>query len=114
LENSKAYKHRRIGGRAGKMRLAHHIIWENAYGPILKGFEIHHIDHNKQNNDLENLICISKFDHQKFHSPNFTRVDNKWYRICPDCRQLDLFKIRNRPLCDVCRARRARIERRSK
>lgn len=107
-----SYLHRRIGGRKGKLRLAHHIVWENAIGPIPKDHEIHHLDHDKKNNDIENLICITASEHQKLHSSNFGRLNGKWVRICPDCRNIDISFIR--PLCDSCRARRARIERRIK
>ncbi len=107
-----AYKHRRIGGRAGKMRLAHHIIWEKANGPIPENMEIHHIDSNKQNNDLENLMLLSVSDHQRIHSPYFALLDGKWARICRYCKKIS--KINERTTCDDCRARMARIERRSK
>lgn len=110
-KSNKAYRHRQIGGRAGKLRLEHHVVWETANGPIPDGFEIHHIDHNKQNNDLENLQLLSASDHQRMHSPNYALLDGVWVRICPDCRRINVSFIR--PLCDSCRARRARIERRA-
>lgn len=92
------------------MRLAHHIIWEEANGPIPEGYEIHHIDHNKQNNDLENLKLLTTSDHQRTHSPHFGKLNGEWVRICVDCREIGKPKVR--PCCDDCRARRARIERR--
>lgn len=105
-----SYKHRRIGGRAGKMRLAHHILWEEANGPIPDGYEIHHLDENKQNNDLENLVCLTVADHQKMHSPYFGKLNGEWVRICKRCKTVGAPKVR--PTCDDCRARMARIERR--
>lgn len=47
-------------------------IWEAAYGPIPKdsegrSYEIHHIDGNRKNNDLSNLMCVSIEDHYKIH-----------------------------------------------
>ena len=94
------------------MRLAHHVIWEAANGPIPKGYEIHHIDHDKSNNDLDNLLCLSKSDHQKTHSPHFAKLNGHWVRICKFCRTVDGPKTR--PVCDPCRARMAKIERRNK
>jgi hypothetical protein len=35
------------------------IIWENAYGPIPKGYAIVFADGNKQNFDLNNLIMVT-------------------------------------------------------
>lgn len=109
---NKSYKHRCIGGRQGKMRLDHHIVWEAAYGPIPEGYQIHHIDHNKKNNDLDNLALLTVSDHQKTHSPHFGLLNGAWVRICRFCRGVDKPKIR--PICDECRARMARIERRTK
>ncbi len=106
-----AYKHKRVGGRKGKMRLAHHLVWEAVNGPIPEGFEIHHLDHNKQNNDIENLKLVTRADHQKIHSPHFALLNGNWVRVCTDCRTIGAPTIR--PCCDVCRARRARIERRT-
>lgn len=47
-------------------------IWEAAYGPIPKdehgrSYEIHHIDGNRNNNDLSNLMCVSIEDHYNIH-----------------------------------------------
>lgn len=108
-----AYKHRRLGGRAGKMRLAHHIIWEAVNGPIPARHLIHHIDHNKQNNDVENLQLVTTSEHQRIHSPYYGKLNGTWLQICPDCKGIDAVP-RRQPTCDGCRARRARIERRQK
>lgn len=32
-----------------------------------KDFDVHHIDHNRENNNIENLIAIPKKIHQKYH-----------------------------------------------
>jgi hypothetical protein len=47
-------------------------IWENINGPIPiddKGrtYEIHHLDGDRTNNDIENLVCISIEEHYKIH-----------------------------------------------
>jgi hypothetical protein len=47
-------------------------IWEAANGPIPKddqgrSYEIHHIDGNRKNNDLSNLMCVSIEQHYKIH-----------------------------------------------
>src|SRR5210317_705630 len=44
-------------------------IYENYYNlKIEKGFEIHHIDGNVDNNNIENLICLPKKFHQCLHN----------------------------------------------
>jgi endogenous inhibitor of DNA gyrase (YacG/DUF329 family) len=51
----------------------HYIkIWIRANGPIPKdnngiSYEIHHIDGNRNNNSLDNLICVSIEEHFKIH-----------------------------------------------
>ena len=47
-------------------------LWEQAYGPIPKddegrSYEIHHIDGNRNNNSLENLMCVSIEEHYLIH-----------------------------------------------
>ena len=43
-------------------------IWKKKYGKILKGDVIHHIDGNKLNDNIENLVAISVSEHMKLHS----------------------------------------------
>ena len=33
---------------------------------------IHHLDQNKENNDILNLICMTESDHHSWHSRNLT------------------------------------------
>jgi hypothetical protein len=49
--------------------LLHRDIWKFYNGEILEGFEVHHKDHNSLNNDISNLECIHKDEHQKLHVP---------------------------------------------
>ena len=46
-------------------------IWEAFNGEIPKGYEIDHIDNNKQNNKLSNLQCISMQDNRKRRDHSF-------------------------------------------
>lgn len=44
-----------------KTVLVHRLVWETLNGKIPDGFEIDHIDTNKDNNELKNLrVCTSK------------------------------------------------------
>lgn len=104
-----AYLHKRIGGRKGPMRLAHHIIWEEAYGPIPDACQIHHIDNDKQNNHLDNLLCLSVSEHQRMHSPYWGLLNGVWTRVCADCREIG--KEGKSSICNDCRAKRERIRR---
>lgn len=42
-------------------------IYINAFGNILEGFEVHHIDHNPYNNEISNLVAIPKKLHNDWH-----------------------------------------------
>jgi len=41
----------------------HHLVWEEAHGPIPKGYKITFLDGNKQNCVLENLALITNAEH---------------------------------------------------
>ena len=45
--------------------LEHRLVWEQNNGPIPNGFQVHHKDHNKENNNISNLECYSNSKHQK-------------------------------------------------
>ena len=45
----------------------HREVWKKFTGEIPKGFQIHHKDGNKENNEIENLECLSSKEHAKRH-----------------------------------------------
>lgn len=45
----------------------HRKVWSDAFGPIPKGFQIHHINGHKLDNSLDNLQLMSHSEHAKFH-----------------------------------------------
>lgn len=51
----------------GDRGLLHRAVWESTKGRIPDGFDIHHIDHDKTNNDIANLECLSKADHARLY-----------------------------------------------
>lgn len=52
----------------GKRERLHCYVWRKANGMIPNGFAIHHKDENKNNNEIENLECISASAHMALHS----------------------------------------------
>ena len=46
----------------------HRVIWEKHHGKIPEGYVIHHIDGNGHNNDVSNLMCLSKSAHRSLHA----------------------------------------------
>lgn len=47
-------------GRDGKWQRYHHIVWENAHGPIPDGYMVMFLDKDRTNFDLDNLQLVSK------------------------------------------------------
>ena len=57
----------RCTARAQGKTYMHRDVWEKANGPIPRGKHIHHVDEDKGNNDLSNLVLLSDWEHQKYH-----------------------------------------------
>ena len=53
-------------GKPHRKRL-HVYVWEKANGEVPKGYDIHHIDHDKSNNTLSNLVAMSRHNHISMH-----------------------------------------------
>ncbi|WP_420801061.1 HNH endonuclease signature motif containing protein [Pseudomonas chlororaphis] len=45
----------------------HRTVWEDNFGPIPSGFHVHHKDHNRSNNQPENLELLGGTTHIKLH-----------------------------------------------
>lgn len=53
------------GKTNGSRSLMHRDVWEFHNGPIPENHDIHHIDHDKTNNDIANLEIYTKSEHAK-------------------------------------------------
>ena len=56
----------------GKRKRLHRFIWEYYNSEIPAGYDIHHKNHNKEDNEIENLELILSKDHQKLHGKELT------------------------------------------
>ena len=52
----------------GQKDWLHQYKYEKEIGKIQEGYDVHHKDHIKGNNDITNLTCISSAEHRKEHS----------------------------------------------
>lgn len=52
----------------GKSIATHRYVWEQANGPIPDGWEVHHVDLDRFNNDLSNLQAMPAADHRALHA----------------------------------------------
>lgn len=68
----------------GKLRFEHCIVWEKHNGKIPAGMQIHHIDFNKTNNDIKNLLLVTPTDHKRYHSECILK-DGVWFKKCKCC-----------------------------
>lgn len=56
-------------------------LYEDMTGEkIPKGYEIHHIDFNKKNNDIDNLVMLPKKLHRKLHK-HITMYNYQQYEL---------------------------------
>lgn len=49
-------------------RFIHRAVWESVNGPIPDGHIVHHIDHDKTNNNVDNLTLMRPGDHTSYHN----------------------------------------------
>lgn len=74
VKNSKGW-YLTISLRKGKNNVTkriHRLVYEAFVGKIPKGYHIHHVDGNKQNNNVANLMMLSAREHLKIsaHKPS--------------------------------------------
>lgn len=50
-----------------RYRAEHILVWEAAHGPLPKGYIVHHINHIKDDNRLENLEAMPRAQHNHSH-----------------------------------------------
>jgi len=72
----------------GKDIYLHVYIWEKKYGNKPKGYEVHHIDFNKNNYDIKNLILVTLSDHRRYHA-GWIKENNIWIKKpCNNCKKI--------------------------
>lgn len=64
--------------RNKKSKRLHVYIWEKYNGKVPDGYQVHHIDGDKLNNDISNLKLMSQSEHMSFH--NNTDDKKKMFR----------------------------------
>lgn len=64
--------------RCGKKCL-HRQVWIDHHGEIPQGFQIHHKDGDKGNNDIANLECVTPREHSERHwTPERSEQQRRW------------------------------------
>ncbi len=72
------------------------IYQEETGQPIPHGFHVHHIDFNKGNDDINNMVAIPKELHQEYHTlvnslHDFNAKDNPYYLRVTYSKEIILF-----------------------
>lgn len=99
--------HRVWDTKEKRYRFKHNIVWEEHYGKIPDGMQVHHIDHNKLNNDISNLKLVDSLTHKRIHS-GCVEKDGVLYKPCRKCNELkpinDYYKrkVGISPWCKQC------------
>lgn len=57
---------------SGTSTRLHRAVWESVNGKIPDGYHIHHIDHDKNNNEIENLQLVTSEMHRRIHADELT------------------------------------------
>ena len=64
----------------GLRKYMHRYVWEYYNGKIPKGYEVHHIDFDRSNNDISNLQLLTRAEHRKLHADLLTEQQREWRR----------------------------------
>ena len=62
----------------GRKVWLHQYVYEKYNGPQLRGFSVHHVDFNKDNNSIDNLVLLNKSEHSSLHIKRyFSKLENR-------------------------------------
>lgn len=100
---------------AGKDIKLHRYIWEQKNGAIPVGYQLHHIDWNKKNYNIKNLLLVIQSDHFKIHA-GWVKKNDRWIaKPCNGCKQIlpiDNFYLRKgftpTALCKKCHCKKTK------
>ena len=99
-----SFRKRKTGHYFTPMLSIYRAVWQYYYGEVPANTIIHHIDHNKDNNDISNLVPMLPVAHRKHHAhdnnlakiratltctvcgKDYTGFYTGHNRYCPDCR----------------------------
>lgn len=69
---------RKIGAKRERL---HRYVYRCEVGDILPGYEVHHVDGNKDNNSASNLRAVLQSKHKKIHAQILKRDEGKLAKV---------------------------------
>jgi hypothetical protein len=61
----------------------HQLVWRQYNGEIPYGYDIHHIDENPCNNEMNNLQLLTRAEHMKIHSEKQNKAGKFGFKSRP-------------------------------
>lgn len=68
----------------GRPHLEHRLVWEKANGPIPEGYLVHHINGDRLDNRLKNLVLVTLPVHRRIHT-GCEWHEGRWWKLCRAC-----------------------------
>lgn len=92
----------------------HRDVWEYHFGKIPKGYDIHHRDENKANNDISNLQMLTRKEHRQLHTRlNADKPKTPKTFVCQQCGATFQSTANVAHYCPDCHKEREREKRRA-
>ena len=88
--------------RLSNNKLLHIQVWEDYYGtPLPSGYEIHHKNHDRTDNRIENLELLSEMEHRRLHHKGKVISDETKIYMSKLYNTTNYFRVNIKP-CENC------------
>lgn len=81
----KANKGDFVGRKNNSLVKLHRVVWSHYFGDIPDGYIIHHVDGDKENNQIENLQLMTHGEHSRLHHSDGVYCPPKKIFTCVVC-----------------------------
>lgn len=96
--NGVNYRRNKRGWFQSPYETLHRAVWKFHNGEIPKGYDIHHVDFDKANNDISNLQMLTRKEHKQIHA---ARLNHEF--VCEMCGETFSTSAVRAKYCPSCR-----------